>query len=264
MKYCLDSRCADNYLEKIASIKVQWRDKASIHKLTTNFPEAEIVLQFLPEQIFADSKGIDWEEIERYNIMTNEKLVCALHDPSLFIECRRRGLKFYYGFPVDSLWELKGLKDAGVCYARLGPDLFFNMDKVKKIGVPIRAVPNVAYNDNFYHENGINGQWIRSEDVDLYKNYIDVLEFENVTPRQEEAFYRVYGMRQYWTGNLNPLITNLNYDATSRLIPQSITECRLNCGHKCVYGGTCQLCFRAFALAQPEKIREYVESTGKD
>jgi hypothetical protein len=261
MKYCLDSRCADNYLEKADSIKVQWRDRTTIYDLVEKFPEAEIVLQFIITQM---QEEFDWHEIQGYNDICQGRLVCAMPSYELCEECKNRGIKFYYGFPVTSFWELEGLKNLGVCYVRLGVDLFFQMNAVKKIGVPVRAIANVAYNDGLPHRDGICGQWIRSEDVDLYKDYVDVIEFEDANPRKEEALFRVYAEHQYWTGNLNPLITNLNFDATSRLISPKITEARLNCRHVCASGGSCQICRRAFELAQPEKIRNYIAETSKD
>lgn len=257
MKYCLSSRCSETYLNKAHEIKFEWRDRRAIPDYAFKYPDKDIILQFNYSQI---DEVIDWEEINKYNRMCENRLICAVANIQQAVECGYRDIKFYYGFPIDSFYELNAWKDLGVCYVRLGPSLFFSMDRVKAIGIPVRAIPNVAYNDGLPRGNGVCGQWIRPEDIDLYEDYITTVEFENADIKKEEALYRIYREKHGWSGNLNNLITNLNYGATSRLIPQEITKRRLNCGHLCQTTGTCSMCVRAFSLAQPNTIKNYLES----
>ena len=84
------------------------------------------------------------------------------------------------------------LKELGACYIKLDAPLFFNLPKVKKIGIPIRAVPNVAYDDNIDRIDGVCGTWIRPEDIDAYGQYIDTVEFGDCDQKKEQAMYRIY------------------------------------------------------------------------
>ena len=103
-----------------------------------------------------------------------------------FTKAAKNGLEYYIGYPVVSFFELNALKELGVCYVRLDNELFFQLDKVKKCGVPVRAVPNVAYIDGLRRENGILGTWIRPEDIEsIYGEYITAIEFEDCDRTKE-------------------------------------------------------------------------------
>ncbi len=45
----------------------------------------------------------------------------------------------------------------GACYVRLDAPVFFNMPAAKKVGVPIRVIPNIAYDDGFTRIDGVCG-----------------------------------------------------------------------------------------------------------
>lgn len=258
MKFCLRSRCQSTYLSKADEIKVEWRDRESIPDLAEKYPSAAIILQFTPSQIGTDIP--DMSEILTYQSYCKD-FICCVHDTALIPDLVDRGVKCYYGFPVDSFWELNGLKAMGVCYVRLGPGLFFQLDKVVSLGVPVRAVPNVAYIDTTHHANGLCGTWIRPEDTDLYSNYITCYEFEDADVRKEQALYRIYSA-DGWPGNLNQLITNLNYDITNYLMLPSFSERRINCGNRCQYdSNSCHFCPLAASLADVDTAQKLVDAT---
>ena len=64
------------------------------------------------------------------------------------------------------------------------------MDKVKKVcgDVEIYAIVDMASNDSLFERpNGVVGIWIRPEDVELYDEYIDVIEFSDCDLKKEQA-----------------------------------------------------------------------------
>lgn len=256
MKFSLNSGCEPQYLEKADEIKVAWKDRKIIPELVEKYPDKVLNLCFYPSQI---EEPIDWKEIEDYNNLTRNKLLCTVNNINNCIECKRRNIKFCYGYAVDNFYELQALKKLGVSYVRLGIALFFQMDRVNKIGVPIRVIPNIAYLDAMPREDGVCGQWIRPEDLDLYEEYVDIIEFEDVNVKKEQGLYRTYSIECGWPGDLNDLITNLNFKAANYMLPKSLSYVRLNCGQKCQINGSCEACYRAFRLANPELIKQYAE-----
>lgn len=117
---------------------------------------------------------------------------------------------------------------------RLGAPLFFQMDAVKKIGIPVRAVPNLAYLSDLPYGDGICGTWIRPEDMETYEPYIEVIEFEGCSIQQEQALYRIYMEEHEWPGYLDTLLTNFHQENVSnRLIHGDLAKSRLNCGQRC-------------------------------
>ena len=262
MKYCLRSRLEHSYLVQADEIKIEYRDRRSLPDVAMKYPDKTIILQFIPHQV--QTEEIDWNDIRQYAIICQGRLICCLHDLSLADRCKELDIKFYWGYPVETFDELRALKTLGVCYVRLGVEIFFSLDRVKAIGIPVRAIPNVAYDSTLPHDNGIHGQWIRSEDVETYEKYIDVFEFEDCDVKKEQALFRIYALGQHWTGNLNGLITNLNFDATSRLIPSSLAEARCTCRHMCEVTGNCHICDRTLRLADVDKLRDYLDSLNQD
>lgn len=253
MKYCLSSRQHREYLLQADQIRVEFRDRKIIPDLLEEYPKAQIVLVFpaIKDDTF------NWKEIEEYNILSKDSLICCVREGADLKECRKHNISnFYYGYPLGSLYDLNALVQLGVRYLVVDIPAFFRMDLVKKLGVPVRAVPNVTQYEYIPHKDGVCGRWIRPEDVALYEDYIEVLEFEDANIDKEQALFRIYAKDKNWPGDLNMLFSNLNYaPATNRLLP-NIAEFRLTCGHKC-QEGRCHVCYRAFDLTDEEKLRQY-------
>ena len=256
MKYCLRSRQEAVYLNKADEIKVDFRDRRSIPDLTEKYPEKKIILMCYKDEI------IDWSDVHTWNVLCRGNLIMCLSSVDDVQGCKDEDVPFYFGYPIKTFFELNSLKDMGVCYVRLGEPLFFELDKVRRFGIPVRAVPNVAYVDMFPHADGVCGTWIRPEDTDVYEDYVEVFEFEDSNDiKKEQALFRIYAEQRIWPGDLNMLITNFNYPGVNRMILPDIAPRRTNCGQRCQSGGACKICYRAVGLADPGRIRDYMEAT---
>lgn len=258
MKYCLSSRCSSKYLSQADEIKVAWRDRESIIDLANEYQSATIILVCEPE---ADQ---EIDKIDMWNRGAAGRLICCLRSLDLAPALKRINVQFYYGFPIETFYELTALKEAGVCYVRLGAGLFFDMNHVVRFGIPVRAVPNVAYLSYLPFTSGVPGTWIRPDDVKLYEknNFVSAIEFEDCDTTKEEALFRIYGLEQGWSGPLNELFTNFEAPARNSALSEiNIGEARLNCNQRCMRDGTCHLCYTAMRLCEKsmlEKIRDYL------
>ena len=99
-----------------------------------------------------------------------------------------------------------------------------------KYNIPIRLCANLAYDAYIPRENGICGSWIRPEDIEVYSKWVDTIEFITDDLGKEATLLHVYKENKFWPGNLNLLITNLNYNIDNRGIPEEFGEIRTNCG----------------------------------
>ena len=159
-------------------------------------------------------------------------------------------IKFLYYYPINTYFELNSLIELGAEYAIISAPLSLDLKRVKKIAqdkIKLRLVPNVAYDAYIPKENGIIGQWVRPEDVDLYEEYIYIFDFENLNSRkQEQALFDIYKNKK-WNGNLKYLITNLNYDIDNKAL-DILGEKRINCGMRCQIDKKCNLCYNIFNM----------------
>lgn len=250
MRYALSSRQSKELLNKCDEIIVQSRDYLSLFDLVEEYPTKTFILRIDKENT------INWELLPSYN--KNKNLICCLENLKDFEKCMTLGLRFYYAYPINSFFELSALKNLGVSYVLLGSPLFFQMDKIKSFHIPIRAIPNIAYDAYIPRENGIYGQWIRPEDISVYEEYVSVCEFKDADLTKEGALYRIYAEEQKWPGDLNMLITNLNLECNNTVVYKDLGLKRLNCRQICQEGSSCRYCERALTFG--DTVKEYKES----
>jgi hypothetical protein len=253
MKFCLRNRISGNYLVKADEIKVDTRDYASTPDLFEKYPDKDIILELFHKE------DTDWNELRRWGVLSKGHLILCLDKPEDIPKAKEIDVKFYLGYPVTSFYELNALIDQEVSYVVVGMPLFFETDKLMRYDVPFRCVPNVAYIDGIWREHGACGQWIRPEDLELYEEVFDVIEFSHVNPDKEEALYRIYAEQHTWPGELGMIIENLNHVGENRMLGPELTRKRLNCGQRCQSGGACRICKLSLALATPEFIKAYAK-----
>lgn len=161
-------------------------------------------------------------------------------------------LPFFYSFNaiyVDNLDKLKGICKRGVTDAYVTGMLGFQMKNAKDLadryGVRIRMIPNIAQRSEFTFDNtreysNVTAFWVRPEDLELYSNYVDTIEFMSMDEKQA-VYYDIYMNDRKWRGNLGILIAGLG-DIDNRTIPLTdFTLPRLNCEKKCILG-LCHKC----------------------
>lgn len=243
MKYCLSGRQNKKYLEKADEILVEQRDYRYISDLIIEHPNKTIIL---------DIKDFDDESLKNcvieYGKDKTINFVCCIYDLSSNVLewFNYHHIKFYYGYSVNSFYDVKGLIDLGVEYVKVHAPLTFSVDLLSKFDCKFRMIPNVAYDAYIPRYDGICGQWVRPEDVQYYENGIYVFEFENANLEQERTLYDVYAEQKIWNGNLYFLITNLNVHCDNRGLPDDIGQVRANCGQRCMQTGSCHFCQTAF------------------
>lgn len=258
MKYCLSGRQPDMILDKADEIKIELRDFKAIPEYIEKFSNKTLILEFTNEI----PEDFNWDEIKAYNELMEGNLICALSDLSLIKECFSNQIKFYYKYPVTSFFELEGLKKLGVCYILIGTPLMFDLQTVASYKIPLRAIPNLAYEPYIKHEDGIIGGWIRPEDGDIYGEYIDTFEFyapKNLT--KEKSLFHVYAEAKQWNGNLRFLIDNLDYDFNNKFLydEENFAKRRMFCQQKCLKTKTCHYCIDQikFLNTTLKKYQEY-------
>ena len=165
------------------------------------------------------------------------ELYVRLHKVNIYLDvaqCRKHNVKFFYSEPVKTFYELSALRDLGVSYVYVDAPLFFDMDEVKKAGVPVRLVPNRCYpRGSVPHANGLHGTWIRPEKLDIYEPYAETAEFLFDTAKQELTLFKVYFEDKAWPADMDTLYYGFNMHLDNRLVYEGLDEMRLTCKQKC-------------------------------
>ena len=120
----------------------------------------------------------------------------------------------------------------------------------------MRLTPNVPYFSYLPGMESVPGSWIRPEDLHLYEDLADSVEFLDCDIKKEQALYRIYAEDKAWSGGLHYIISNISKDATNRMIPPSFTQNRLNCRQRCQEGGVCRACYHILTLANEEFLKD--------
>jgi hypothetical protein len=256
MKFSLHERTASfQYLKKADEIMVEYRDRRAIPDYAKKYPDACIALEVPPET--------QWEisEIKDYFILAKQKLVLCLpdiKDPRI-AELKSAGIPFFWGYTVNTFWELEALVAAGASQARIGAPIFFDAEGLNRYKITKRVCANVAHEGYLPFTDGITGSWIRPEDVEAYEDVFDIIEFADVKDHKEEALFRIYAEKKNWPGRVDMIISNINTEAYNRMIPTQFVESRKKCGQRCKSYSSCRICERLLYLANPNLLKNYKE-----
>lgn len=221
-------------------------DKDRIIDYIEALPTKTIILE-VPKEI----EQLNWQLFKTYSEKIN--FILCLANLQLVEECQKHNIKYYWGYPINSYYELEGMLKLNPSYLLLGAPLCFDLENIRKrTNIPIRLVPNVAYDAYIPREDGICGQWVRPEDVKYYEPYVEVFEFDTNELQREAVLLHVYKDNENWPGNLNLLITNLNWNIDNRNISPEVGPTRLNCKQRCMSHGSCHVCPAAFKYSPSE------------
>ena len=235
MKYCISSRQDNILLKQADEVMIEYRDRETLPDLAEKAPQALLILQ-IPKA--ADMNWIKYKKL------------LALEDIRMGRFCKSYKIPFYWAYPITSYYELRGIIDLGVHQILLGPPLAFDLEVVSKFKVPIRMVANLCYEGHIPRKDGIQGLYIRPEDVQHYEKYVDSIEFYSETLDKEKTLFTIYKEQQYWPGNLNLLLTNFGFDVDNRAIPEEFAIARMQCRQNCMRNGTCRFCYTAVKFSR--------------
>ena len=243
MKYCVSGRHQYSVLRKADEVRVRYEDRDKIIDFVEKIPDKTIILDLR-------EVAVEFDKWKMYDEKFEGGFYIALHLLPFAKQLNEENIKWYWPYPITSFYELDEIMLLNPAQLVLGPPLSFDLEKVRnKVGwdIPIRMTCNCARPAHLIANAGlpcIKGQYIRPEDVKLYEKYVTSLEFDAVhdSLTKEETLLDVYKNKGEWMGNLSLLITHLNTNVDNRGILDEFGERRMNCGQRCLAGGSCTHC----------------------
>ena len=237
-------------------------------------PEMEKLNNFIQQYgshrinlIISDSNNINYDEI--FQIISSLK---KMNPDSELITClpiyikqieekiNKIELPHYYNEIITTWDRFQGFLTLNITDIFISGDLSFNIkivsEKAKKYGKKLRCYCNIAQS-GWLEGSSLKTFFIRPEDIELYDDYIDSMEFfiDDLKDHVKiNAIYEIYTKNQYWFGKLKEIIHGYNGEQDSRLIIAKFGEQRLNCGRRCLqaspYSSSCKICDRIIELGE--------------
>ena len=137
--------------------------------------------------------------------------------------------------------------------------LGFYLDKLQPFRdkVKLRVFPNIAQSTRGTTKllPQLIKFYIRPEDIELYQDYIDVLEIFPCKDRTT-VIYEIY-KRQQWLGKLSDIIMDLDNDIDNDVISPYFALHRIKCHQDCLLD-RCTLCQQIYSLGKKFEEAEIV------
>ena len=243
----IEDRGLVDFMEKFSSQRIILRINAA------NFPESEVrkliaIRKTYPHYRFAVAMGGYVQELGR--------------------TLREAGIEFFELTPCTDWERFNYLIKEGVSDINLSGPLAFDLVNVHRVlgildpAVQVRVTPNSCLRLN-PNTDPLIGFFIRPEDVSVYENFIDVLDFEGL--EHQDTFYSIYAEQKMFLGNLNQCIYGFDKAIDNKGLISLFGERRKTCAQQCLKGGRCHRCYDLADLAKPmgDRAREKIMETIK-
>lgn len=259
MKYCLKYTNQCKHLDAVDEIQIVYLENKDLLAFLQKYSTKRIILltnSELPQGEINKLKAIRKKYPElAFAVAFTTRKVCNYQD---LIEA---DIDFFITKPCDSWEELHALVKIGVSDINCSGPLGFLLPQVKYVlnklpnKINIRITPNKTQSIEESTPDLIKF-YLRPESLNLYSEFIDILEFEDFT--KQDMFYEIYSTR-YFTGHLNQCVYNLNENIDNKGLTEIWDESRIYCGQKCLQGHPCRRCYdlRDMSLPLGEEVLKY-------
>lgn len=250
MKYCLQYTNISTKLNKCDEITIKYiEDKGLVSFLTRH--SAQRINLLIDATHFTKSELRKIIAIKTTYPNYNFALALDVLVFELTKNLRENNIPFYVAKPCLDWEMLNILLKEGVCAINISGPLGFELSRVRRCVGPdiqLRAIPNKV--SALYPENtaALYNFFIRPEDVEIYENFIDILEFEGI--EKQDIFYSIYAEQKIFIGNLNQCIYDFKGNVDNKGLIKLFGERRRDCGRQCLKGGGCRRCDSLVHLAQ--------------
>lgn len=244
MKYCLKFNNDSRYLNKCDEVLIKYK-QGDWAKFIAQMGERRVNMLFTPEEL---TNEVINKISDKLNKQAKLNLTIAL---TRLDEDRARllgamDLKFYITAPCTTWEQLDLLLFFGVSDVNISGPLGFELTKVRqKLNrctkkVQIRATPNKS-ESTAPEADALRSFFIRPEDIDVYEQYIDVLDFAGDIQLQD-TFFLLYSESKVFIGSMGQCIYDLNLSFDNKGIAEGFGAKRRECGLKCLKSKKCRHC----------------------
>ena len=253
MKSCIEWRKNFPYLDQVDEYNIDFKNKTTeLLFFLDNYALIDKRVNIVLDKPTQD----DIELILAIKERNSEYKIAVCLDPDMYYidMLKEKGIPFYLKTHINSWDALYYAIDLGVSDIFITEEMGFDLKRIKKkldgTGIQIRCYANISQIQYPYANNdGLKGFYIRPEDVDIYSDYVDVLEFYK-SADQQKVLYEVYFKDKKWDGPLKEIIKGLKNNVDNYYILGSeFATTRVECRKKCLAENRCHMCDVVVSLA---------------
>lgn len=181
-------------------------------------------------------------------VTSNHAISC--HNLAQTVFFLNKSLNAFLAIPVSNWETFAYLRDLKVSDIYIDGPLGFQCNSIVqgKENIKIRVSPTVSPVTVLSAQREPNSFFIRPEDLAIYNEMIDVIDFQASNLDMEEALFNIY-KRGYFNFNIDQLILRLPYGVNNLAFKDAFAKNRLNCRQKCnIPGRSCHFCEKYFLL----------------
>lgn len=244
MKYCLRFNNDSQYLNKCDEILIKYK-QGDLTKFIAQMSNHRINILFTPEELTNNVINKISNILVRHPKF-NLAIALTRLDENKARLLGAMDLKFYVTAPCKTWEQLDLLLSLGVSDVNVSGPLGFELSKVRwrlnrcAKKVQIRATPNKS-EPTAPGTDALRTFFIRPEDIDVYKQYIDILDFAGDIQLQD-TFFHLYSESKVFIGSMGQCIYDLNLPFDNKGIAEGFGAKRRECGLKCLESKKCRHC----------------------
>ena len=189
------------------------------------------------------------KELDKIKDAYNYTVSCG--DLSVLLTLLDEGYNAFLRYPITDWESYQNLAAAGVSDIYIDGPLAFNCKNIaaSKGDIKIRVSPQVSANASLLPlDVTANTFFIRPEDLKIYEDAIDIIDFKEKDQQKEDTLFKIY-KRGTWPGDLRDLIGTVHESVPNPFLKPEFGQSRYNCGQICkIPGRSCHLCQTQFSL----------------
>lgn len=253
MKSCLEWRRSCRFLSEVDQFNIDFKDKKQqLIKFLDIFAITQRVNIRIPNNLSENQIEllIALGESQKYNIAICFIRKYSYQNEQIFNNFKSHNIPCYFYNLIDNWDELTGYCSIGVSDIFVTGELGFDLERAAaathKNNVRIRCYVNMCQSRWLKDTTGLKTFFIRPEDLQIYNDYIDVIQFSlrDEDLQQQDILYQIYFKDNKWDGDLKEIIQGLKVSLNSYyLLGNEFGKRRLNCQKRCLKGNSrCNFC----------------------
>lgn len=190
------------------------------------------------------------EQMEYIIGITKDNYTIKTKDYKTLVYLLKEKYNAYLSIPATNWESFNILKNLGVSDICVDGTIAFQAEALAKgkDNVKLRMVPTNSFNALLKFNRTETSFYVRPEDLYLYENIIDIVDFQTQDAEIEKTLFEIYN-RGTFPHEIKYLINNLLYDTKNIAIRPEFGKIRLNCGQRCeIPGKECHICENALKL----------------